>query len=215
MPTVSAEVSLWQQAGQMFACLVLAAFAENAIFSHALGVSRLLKLIPDRRIGIWQFCLPLLLVQLFAAPLAWCGQNLLLLPLSGVLPAWLPVGAFRPVVFVSCALLAMGAVWLVLGLLGPVRSTAFRGQLSAATCNCSVLGTLLICANQSYTLLQCIGFGLGSGLGYLFAAFIAQEGSRRLRSKAVPGIFQGLPASLIYLGILSMAIYGLVGTAMA
>ena len=34
---------------------------------------------------------------------------------------------------------------------------------------------------------------------------------RRLRSKAVPSIFQGLPSSMIYIGVLSLAIYALVG----
>ena len=53
--------------------------------------------------------------------------------------------------------------------------------------------------------------GLGSGLGYTFIVFIVREGRRRLRSKAVPAIFQGLPSSMIYIGVLSLAIYALVG----
>ena len=52
-----------------------------------------------------------------------------------------------------------------------------------------------------------------NGVGYLVAVFIVDEGRRRLRSKDVPSIFQGLPASLIYIGILSLAIYGLLGHA--
>ena len=47
----------------------------------------------------------------------------------------------------------------------------------------------------------------------MFINFIVREGRRRLRSKDVPAIFQGLPSSLIYVGILSLAIYGLVGHA--
>ena len=67
------------------------------------------------------------------------------------------------------------------------------------------------CANQNYTILQCFAFSLGSGLGYVFAVYIVREGRRRLRSKAVPSIFQGLPSSMIYIGVLSLAIYALVG----
>ena len=44
-----------------------------------------------------------------------------------------------------------------------------------------------------------------------FIVFIVREGRRRLRSKAVPAIFQGLPSSMIYIGVLSLAIYALVG----
>ena len=88
---------------------------------------------------------------------------------------------------------------------------ARRSQLSLATCSTAVLGTMLICANQNYTILQSVAFALGSGLGYVFAVFIVREGRRRLRSKAISSIFQGLPSSMIYIGVLSLAIYALVG----
>ena len=75
-----------------------------------------------------------------------------------------------------------------------------------------LLGTLLVAASQNYNLLQSIGFGFGSGVGYLAAVLVVDEGRRRLRSKDIPHIFRGLPSVLIYIGILSLAIYGLVGT---
>ena len=45
----------------------------------------------------------------------------------------------------------------------------------------------------------------------MFAVFVVREGRRRLRSKAISSIFQGLPSSMIYIGVLSLAIYALVG----
>ena len=106
---------------------------------------------------------------------------------------------------------AMAVTWLLLGLLPRRLRHSCRSQLSLATCSTAVLGTMLVCANQNYTILQCIAFSLGSGLGYVFAVYIVREGRRRLRSKAVPSIFQGLPSSMIYIGVLSLAIYALVG----
>ena len=53
--------------------------------------------------------------------------------------------------------------------------------------------------------------GHDAHLGYVFAVFIVREGRRRLRSKAISSIFQGLPSSMIYVGVLSLAIYALVG----
>ena len=103
------------------------------------------------------------------------------------------------------------AAVLVLGLLPRKMRQSCRSQLSLATCSTVMLGTLLISSNQNYTLEQSIAFGLGSGLGYTFIVFIVREGRRRLRSKAVPAIFQGLPSSMIYIGVLSLAIYALVG----
>ena len=75
----------------------------------------------------------------------------------------------------------------------------------------SKLPATLLLTNQNYTILQSVAFALGSGLGYVFAVFIVREGRRRLRSKAISLIFQGLPSSMIYVGVLSLAIYALVG----
>ena len=105
----------------------------------------------------------------------------------------------------------MAAVWLLLGLLPAAWRRPCREQLPIATCTCSVLGTLLLCAGQNYSLLQSTAFGLGSGLGYLFAVLVVDEGRRRLGSKDVPAAFRGLPSSLIYIGVLSLALYALVG----
>ena len=74
------------------------------------------------------------------------------------------------------------------------------------------MGSEMCIRDRNYNLLQSIGFGFGSGVGYLVAVLVVDEGRRRLRSKDIPHIFRGLPSVLIYIGILSLAIYGLVGT---
>ena len=53
--------------------------------------------------------------------------------------------------------------------------------------------------------------GLGSGLGYLLAVMLVTEAGNRLRSKAIPEAFRGLPITLIYIGVLALAIYGFTG----
>lgn len=213
--SADAGLSLAQGVSQFVSYAVLALFTENVIFSRALGVSRLLKLLDDPGIKTWQYCTPVILVQLLSAPLAWLAHNRFFPWLRPMLPVWLPIAALRPLVYLTCAMAAMAAAWLVLFLAPKAWRVRCREQLPLAACNSCVLGTLLICANQNYTLLQSVAFGLGSGLGYLFAVFIVDEGRRRLRSKAVPAIFQGLPSSLIYIGILALAIYGLVGHGVA
>ena len=207
----SAELSVLQAVAQFLTYAVMAVFAENAVFFRALGVSRLNKLVNDPKISTWQYCIPIILVQTISAPMGWAAQSLTLPALAKVLPGWLPVNALRPLVFLNCSLIAMGIVWLLLGLF-PKSRDACREQLPGATFNCCVLGTLLVAASQNYNLLQSIGFGFGSGVGYLVAVLVVDEGRRRLRSKDIPHIFRGLPSVLIYIGILSLAIYGLVGT---
>ena len=56
--------------------------------------------------------------------------------------------------------------------------------LPLAAVNSGVLGTVLVERTQSFTLEQSMGFGLGSGLGYLLAVMLVTEADRRLRSEA-------------------------------
>ena len=83
--------------------------------------------------------------------------------------------------------------------------------LPVAAVNSGVLGTVLVERTQSFTLEQSLGFGLGSGLGYLLAVMLVTEAQNRLRSRAIPEAFRGLPVTLIYIGVLALAIYGFTG----
>lgn len=215
MTIVNAELSVMQAVAQFITYAVTALFLENIVFSRALGVSRLLKLVEDPHVKTLQYCLPVILVQLLSAPLGWAAHSYFFPWLRTLLPSWLPYAALRPLIYLSCSAAAMMVTWVLLALVRKPERAAYREQLPLATCNCCVLGTLLICANQNFSLLQSTGFGFGSGLGYLFAVFVVDEGRRRLRSKDVPAIFRGLPSSLIYIGVISLAIYGFVGHGVA
>ena len=146
-----------QAVGVFFGYAVLAVFAQNAVFTRGLGVSRLVQLVGDERTSSGWFAL-----------LLWAargnrhgGQLLRILPLAAV--------------------------------------------------NSSVLGTVMVERTQSFTLEQSMGFGLGSGLGYLLAVMLVTEADRRLRSEAIPEAFRGLPITLVYIGVLALAIYGFTG----
>ncbi|WP_270762338.1 hypothetical protein [Gemmiger qucibialis] len=46
-----------------------------------------------------------------------------------------------------------------------------------------MLGTLLVAASQNYNLLQSIGFGFGSGVGYLVAVLVVDEAAAGCAAK--------------------------------
>ena len=52
---------------------------------------------------------------------------------------------------------------------------------------------------------------LTGGVGYLLAVLLVTEAQHRLRSKAIPSAFRGLPITLVYIGVLALAIYGFTG----
>lgn len=189
--------------GVFFSYAVLAIFAQNAVFTRSLGVSRLVQLVGDERTSSWWFALMLCITQVLVAPLAY---------FAGSFIAPLPNRAqLRPVMYLTCIAAVCLFELLVLKLTKGPRSGQLIRILPVAAVNSGVLGTVLVERTQSFTLEQSLGFGLGSGLGYLLAVMLVTEAQNRLRSRAIPEAFRGLPVTLIYIGVLALAIYGFTG----
>lgn len=187
-----------------FLYALVAVFAQNAIFSRALGVSRLVKLVGDDAMDSVTYCLLLCAVQLVSAPLAY-WVNL-----------WLSLQnyryALRPLVLVLCAAVGFVVVLLCVVLLMPAsRAKKVAAVLPMATFNCSVLGAMLLTTTQNFTFIQTMGFALGSGLGYSLAVYLVTEGERKIQHERVPRSLQGLPIMLLYISILALAIYAFTG----
>ena len=186
--------------GIAFGYAVLAIFAQNAIFTRGLGVSRLIQLVGDERTSSWWFALMLCVTQMLVAPLAFFAGS------------WVTGRAqLRPLVYLGCVALVCVFEHLVLRIFKGPRSGLLLRILPIAAVNSCVLGTVLVERTQSFTLPQSLGFGLGSGLGYLLAVMLVTEAGNRLRSRAIPEAFRGLPITLIYIGVLALAIYGFTG----
>ena len=80
--------------GVAFAYAVLALFAQNAIFTRGLGVSRLIQLVGDERTSSWWFALLLCVTQTLVAPLAYfAGSQIVDLPYRAPL---------RPLLYLAC-----------------------------------------------------------------------------------------------------------------
>ncbi len=189
--------------GIFFSYAVLAVFAQNAIFTRGLGVSRLVQLVGDDRTSSGWFALMLCVTQTLVAPLAFFAGG-------GIAPLE-NRAQLRPLVYLGCIALVCLFEYLVLRLVKGPRSGLLIRILPLAALNSCVLGTVLVERTQSFTLGQSLGFGLGSGLGYLLAVMLVTEAKNRLRSRAIPAAFRGLPITLVYIGVLALAIYGFTG----
>ena len=186
-----------------FGYAVLAIFAQNAVFTRALGVSRLVQLVGDARTNSLLFGLLQCVTQFLLAPVAWY---------AGGAAASLGLGpAARPLVYLGCIEAVSAVEMVLLHLIRLPWQRQLLRILPLAALNSCVLGTLLLGRTQNFTLTQSVGFGLGSGVGYLLAVLLVTEAQNRLRSKAIPAAFRGMPITLIYIGVLALAIYGFTG----
>ena len=77
------------------------------------------------------------------------------------------------------------------------------------------VGVLLLCCLNNYFWYECLVFGLGSGLGYLLAVRLHIVFADRLKYTRLPFFLRGLPIRLIGAGMISMALFGLLGHSLA
>lgn len=163
-----------------------------------------MQLVGDDRTSSWLFGIQLCITQVLVTPFAWYAGSRIA-PLANR-------AQLRPLVYIASiavvCVLEHAVLWLAKGL--PHRSALLR-IVPLAGLNSCVLGTVLVERTQSFTLGQSLGFGLGSGLGYVLAVLLVTEARHRLRSKAIPEAFRGLPITLVYIGVLALAIYGFTG----
>ncbi len=200
------EVSVIGSVFSFAAYALVAVFVENAVLGRALGVSRLVKLVSDNDgASSRMFCILLTIIQLLSGLMAFYANRLWLASES-------VSSHMRPIIFVLCIVIAFIVVLLVCAAFFPINvSKKIITTLPMATFNCCILGTLLITTIQGFTLAQMLGFSLGSSLSYISVVFVLTEGEKRLNKVHVPKSLQGLPINLLYLAILSMAVYGMTG----
>ena len=137
--------------GVAFAYAVLALFAQNAIFTRGLGVSRLIQLVGDERTSSWWFALLLCVTQTLVAPLAYFASSQIV-----DLPYRAPL---RPLLYLACVSVVCIFEHAILRAVKGPRSGLLIRILPIAAVNSGVLGTALVERTQSFTLAQSIGFG--------------------------------------------------------
>ena len=183
---------------------VTAIFLENVIFSRALGTSRMLALLKSEK-NLFTFG-AVLTVMTTLASLPIHYLNRLLENLAVQTRIWM-----RPFLFVVAVTLLYILVYLGCTHLLPGLFAKIGKLLTFATFNCALLGSVFLTADQNFNLAKTLGFGFGSGVGFTVATFLVFEGKRRLMLSDVPKSFRGFPITLLYLGLVALAMYGLVG----
>lgn len=90
-----------------------------------------------------------------------------------------------------------------------------RKYVHLSAFNCAVMGTVFTITDRADAYPQLNTFasfvfqGAEAGTGFILAAFILTAAYRKLNSAKVPASFRGFPAMLVYLGLISMAVYAL------
>lgn len=185
---------------QFWGFLLATAFVQNLVLTTGFGSSVMLRIV--RRPGdIWVFGGFLtgfsLLTVLIAYPLDM---------LIGTGPA---AKLWRPFMMVAIATVLYLVVAILLYKRLPSVYRRVSRLLPLAAFNNLVIGIALIINHQfALGLAGAIGLSLGASLGFIVLTALTAEGMERIDNPDMPQSFRGLPATLLYLGILALALLG-------
>ena len=190
-----------------FTAAVAAVFVENTIFTRALGTSRMLMAVKSPKTML-KFSILLTFITTVSGAIAYYA-NLIIRGL------WFRL-YIEPLVFSAILILVFFITSVVLYFIFPNTYRKMSKILLLAVFNCAALGAILLPAHNSVfsaevSFSSWIGFSFGTGVAFFMASVLVLEGTRKLKGTQVPAAFRGLPATLIYIGILSLAFYGLIG----
>ena len=180
--------------------LLAAAFIQNAVLTTGFGSSIMFR-ISRRPREIFLFSGLLCFFAVLTTMLAY--------PLDLLIRSFAVAKLIRPVIIIAIA----AALYVGLSLLLKKTLPSFYPRLSRlmplAAFNNLVIGMALI-VNHQFTLSfwGAVGLALGSCIGFAVLCWLTAEGMERLDNPDMPQAFRGLPAALLYLGILAIALLG-------
>ncbi|TCL42807.1 Rnf-Nqr domain containing protein [Harryflintia acetispora] len=187
--------------GLFFLYALVAIFLENAVFTRMLGVGRMVFLGTPKRILAHGAALTV--ITFFGSMLSFAANYLLYDYNVAV--------SLRALIYLCCLTVVYLILYLLCDRLPGKIFTPMKKLLPLSTFNCASLGALVLTTAQQHSFFSTVGFGLGTGVGYTLALLLIYTGRRRLELVTLPRAFKGMPIHLLYIGLVSLAIYGLIG----
>ncbi|RJP56941.1 MAG: NADH:ubiquinone reductase (Na(+)-transporting) subunit E [Candidatus Auribacter fodinae] len=139
----------------------------------------------------------------FTALLNWLAYHYILVPLH--------LEFFRFILFIITIAAFVQFVEMAIERYSPLLYTNLGIFLPLITVNCAILGASLFMVIRDYSLITTVGYGLGSGLGWMLA-IVAMAGIRqRLNNSRIPKGLQGPGITLIVAGLMALAFIGFSG----
>lgn len=184
------------------AVIMVAVFLENTVFSRALGTSTVL-IVLRKKISIWAFGATITFITLLASVGAYF--------ITPFLESQENSYYIAPMIFIGVISITYLLVITLISFFGREHKQELLNMVHMSAFNCAVLGALLLSFQENLTFIESLGFGLGTGAGFTMAMFFLSVAYEKLYGEHISKSFRGFPITLIYIGIVSMAFYGLIG----
>ncbi|MBN1671346.1 MAG: NADH:ubiquinone reductase (Na(+)-transporting) subunit E [Kiritimatiellae bacterium] len=117
----------------------------------------------------------------------------------------------RFIVFIIVIAAFVQLVEMLLDRYSPLLYQKLGIFLPLITVNCAILGASLFMIIRRYTFAETIGYGFGSGVGWLLAILAMAGIRRKLAADRIPAGLQGPGIALIIAGLMALAFMGFTG----
>ena len=190
---------------ELWAALVAcfsAVFTGNILLSYFLGMCPFTSVSREVKTALGLGC-AVVFVMTSTAALNWLAYKFILKPLE--------LEYFRFVMFIIIIAAFVQFVEMVIDRYSPKLYYNLGIFLPLITVNCAILGASLFMVIRDYSFIVTVGYGFGSGLGWLLA-ILAMAGIRqRLANDRIPAGLQGPGITLIIAGLMALAFIGFAG----
>ena len=179
-----------------------AVFTSNILLTYFLGMCPFTSVSREVKTSLG-LGLAVVFVMTSTAILNWLVYHYILIPLQ--------LEFFRFIIFIVMIAAFVQFVEMVLDRYSPTLYQNLGIFLPLITVNCAILGASLFMVIRDYSFIVTIGYGFGSGLGWMLA-ILAMAGIRqRLASSRIPQGLQGPGITLIIAGLMALAFIGFTG----
>ena len=199
---------------ELFSAVIAGMFVQNIMLARASGLDRTRQMGEDSDERI--FLMLQFFCSLVSSILFWLIHRYLLplIDLSGLfgLPEYYSRAFLWPVIMAVVLSAVFMITFVMVVKLAPYEYvTSAARQLPFAAFNNFLVCVIFVGISNNYGLGRFLAYTFGSNIGYVLANIAIREGNRKIQNKEIPAAFRGLPATILYLSGLAMAVYAMSG----
>ncbi len=190
------------EVGKLFELLIGASLINNFVFTRFLGLCIFFGVSKKMETSIGM-SITFTTVMVVSAGLCWLVFTQIMIPLE--------ITFLKIIVFIGIVAAFVQSADTIMRKVSPAMYYKLGVYLALITTNCIIIAVPLIIVSESYSFMESLFFGLGSGLGFALALLLLASIREKLELADVPRPFRGLPISWIVASLIALAFTGFAG----
>lgn len=179
-----------------------AIFTSNILLSYFLGMCSFASC--SREVGTAVgLGFAVVFVMTCTTALNWAAYWFVLVPLE--------LEYFRFILFIIIIAAFVQLIEMIIDRFSPVLYQKLGIFLPLITVNCAIFGACLFMVIRNYTFLETVGYGFGSGIGWLMAITAMAGMRQKMNVSKISPALQGPAITMIIAGLMALAFVGFTG----